>query len=149
MSGEILVEPQIGTSDTTFITPNEVFGTGPGTLSGTLSDVGASISDFFGNLFKSSPSVQTPTVPRTISNINPNVIAGSAAVGAVAVGGTIIATNPSFNQSIQANAGAIADLTSGFKSIANAGAGFTNFLTQNPIILIALIGLGVVVVLKK
>ena len=149
MSGEVFIEPDIGTTDTSFITPNEVFGTGPGTLSGTLGDIGASISDFFGNLFKTSPTIESPPVSRTITPINPNVIAGSAAIGAASIGSALIFTNKDFNQSVQANAGALQDLSSSFKTVTTAGAGFTDFLTKNPIILIALIGLGAIVVLKK
>ncbi|MDE1871790.1 MAG: hypothetical protein KGI06_06150 [Candidatus Micrarchaeota archaeon] len=109
------------------------------------------ITDFFSNLFKTPASpispkasdiTNTATVPRVSTPINPNVIAGSAAVGATAIGGTIILTNPGVQQTAQS-------YSQGFNSLAQGFSTVSSTLTSNPLILIALIGLGVIVILKK
>ena len=106
-----------------------------------VTNAGNSISDFFSNLF----SGNTPGVPRTVSPISPNVIAGSAAVGAAAIGSTIILTNPGVQQTAQS-------FSSGFNSVAKTIQQGTNFLTSTsygPILLVGGLILVGLVVLKK
>ena len=141
----------------------QTLGRGAATGVSDVEGIGSQISNFFSNLGKSlfsnksipssdisgantgfpSNTVNTiQNIPRTVSTINPNIIAGSAAVGATAIGTTLIFTNPGVQQTAQS-------YSSGLNALANAGEGATNFLTQNPLILIGLIGLGAIVLLKK
>ena len=109
-------------------------------LGEAVNNAGNSIGDFFSKFIGN-----TPSVPRTVSPISPNVIAGSAAVGATAVSSAIILTNPGVQQTAQS-------FSSGFNSVAKTIQQGTNFLTSTsygPILLVGgliLIGL---VILKK
>ena len=91
--------------------------------------------------FPSQTVNQIQNIPR-VTSINPNVIAGSAAVGATAIGSTIVLTNPGAQQTVQSFA-------PGFNSLAQGFSNVSSTLSSNPLILIALIGLGVIVILKK
>ena len=106
-----------------------------------VSNAGSSISDFFSNLF----SGNTPSVPRTVSSINPNILVGGIAAGTAAVSSAVILTNPGVQQTAQS-------FSQGFNNIAKSAQQTTSFLTSTPYGPILLVG-GLIliglVVLKK
>ena len=98
--------------------------------------------------FPSNTVNQIQNIPR-VTSINPNTFVLGTAATAGAIGSTLIFTNPGVQQTVQANAGALQNLTSSLNDITKSTSNFTDFITKNPLILIALIGFGVLAVLKK
>ena len=147
----------ISQSGTQFSDIFQVFGRGAGTGSSDISNSFGQISNFIKNLFTSKSSLppsdisggqvgfpsqivgKVQSLPRTV---NPNLVIGTA--GALGTTGflALTATNPGVQQTAQS-------FSSGFNSLAQGAGSITNTLSQNPLILIALIGLGVIVILKK
>ena len=91
--------------------------------------------------FPSQTVNQVQNIPRA-SAINPNLVIGTA--GALGTSGFLgfTLTNPGVQQTAQS-------YSQGFNSLAQGASSITTTLSQNPLILIALIGLGVIVILKK
>ena len=92
--------------------------------------------------FPSNTVNQVQNIPRAGSTFNPNTFILGTAATAGAVGGALVFTNPGFQQTAQS-------YSQGFNSLAQGASSITTTLSQNPLILIALIGLGVIVILKK
>lgn len=150
MSGEIIVPPEIGTSDTSFLTPQDVFSTGSGALK-FIENIPSSISDFFSGAFsKPSTPIDTTINTRTPTvRINPNLVVGSAATVGTGVIIYATATNPGVQKTVQANTGAIQSIADAFKTTAGAGAQFTDFLTKNPLILVGGLAILAIALIKK
>lgn len=126
MSTEI-VEPTIGTSDTSFLTPKDIFNYQPNPIGQAVSNTASQIGDFFSNLFKFgnvSNAVDTgAATPRISSSFNPNLVIGSTAV----LGSTALiyatATNPGVQSTTQTVANAIKPLTSATNSVLSTNYG--------------------------
>jgi len=124
----------------------------PNPLGEAVGNAGAQIGDFFSNLFRfgdvSGPTDSGTQTTRVSNSFPVKAVAISSAIGATAIGGTIIATNPGVQKTTQSFSKPLQTLA----DAANTTAKTTqSILTSKygPLLLIGGLALAAILVIKK
>lgn len=118
------------------------------------SDVTNSIRGLLGYGPKAEgPSSISSTKPGLPKSQTATSLAKSGAVVAATTSGALVLLNPGLQTTVKdistANAGALQSAADAFKDIAKAGETFTQFITNNPLILVGILAIVGIMVVKK